>query len=400
MTGIPADSHRDVPDISMAASPDHDGYLYCTQIQTDGSGSSYVSSCQATSLRISDPGQQDDQGLTIAGGTSFAAPSFAGLLAVIEQKLATGGGLGNINPSLYKLAANATTYASAFHDITTGNNQVPCTTGSTDCPSGSNPVIGYAAATGYDLATGLGSLDGNNLATAYAALVVTTGTKTTLSVNPGTSIVINEQVTFTAVVAPNTLTVAPTGTVTFNIDGTATQVPLSSSPAPYAGVFQTTFPTAGKHTVSATYSGDSNYTSSTSATTTLSVAASGTEATTTAVVVSPTTIALGGALTLTATRYRKHGGNVDWADDLHHRRKDHRNREPGDARTGEYGHCDTQCFRNCLAGLHAGHRHHYGYLRWRHIQRYFLGHGRPYGDQSGHHRFRDQHHHFFTVARA
>ena len=102
MPGIPADGQRDVPDISLDASPDHDSYLYCTQVLTDGSPNAYVSSCQATSFRISDQGQQDDQDfLALAGGTSFAAPEFAGLLAVIEQKLATGGGgLGNINPSL------------------------------------------------------------------------------------------------------------------------------------------------------------------------------------------------------------------------------------------------------------------------------------------------------------
>ncbi len=132
--GIPADGFRDVPDISLNSSPDHDGYLYCTQIQTVGSGSNFVSSCQANSFRISDTGQSDNNNLTSAGGTSFAAPSFAGLIAVIEQKLASGP-LGNINPALYTLAANATTYAKAFHDITTGNNQVPCTNGSPDCPT-------------------------------------------------------------------------------------------------------------------------------------------------------------------------------------------------------------------------------------------------------------------------
>ncbi len=97
--GIPADAHRDVPDISLNSSPDHDGYLYCTQVQTVTSGNNYVSSCQATSFRISDVGQSDNNNLTSAGGTSFAAPAFAGLLAIIEQKLASGGGLGNINPS-------------------------------------------------------------------------------------------------------------------------------------------------------------------------------------------------------------------------------------------------------------------------------------------------------------
>ena len=90
---IPADGHRDVPDISLDASPDHDSYLYCTQVTTVGSPNAYVSSCQATSFRVSDPGQSDNNDfLALAGGTSFAAPEFAGLLAVIEQKLATGGG--------------------------------------------------------------------------------------------------------------------------------------------------------------------------------------------------------------------------------------------------------------------------------------------------------------------
>ncbi len=222
VAGIPADGKRDVPDISLTASNAHDPYLYCTQVTTDGSPSTFVSSCQATSFRLSDPGQTDNNTfVAVAGGTSFAAPDFAGLLAIIEQKLGVSGGLGNVNPSLYTLAANATTYASAFHDITTGNNQVPCTAGSPNCPTGSNPVIGYAAGTGYDQATGLGSVDANNLATAFAALVKATGTKTTLTVAPGTSVVINEAVTFTATVAPNTLSTAPTGTVTFSVDGVA-----------------------------------------------------------------------------------------------------------------------------------------------------------------------------------
>ena len=280
----------------------HDPYLVCTQVLTDGSPNAYVSSCQATSFRISDTGQTDNNGLTTAGGTSFATPEFAGLLAIIEQKVASGGGLGNINPSLYKLASNATTYASAFHDITTGNNQVPCTTGSPDCPTGSNPVIGYVAATGYDQATGLGSVDANNLATAFAALVAATGTKTAVTVSPGTSLVIDEQVSFTATVTPNTAgATAPTGTVTFTVDSVA-QAPITLSTAsPYTATFKTGFPTAGTHVVSATYSGDSNYTMSTSSSVSVTVASSGTAPTTTALVASPTSFAIGASLTLTAT---------------------------------------------------------------------------------------------------
>jgi hypothetical protein len=299
---IPADGHRDVPDISLDASPYHDGLLYCTQILTDGSPTAYVSSCQANSFRLSDPGQTDNDTFQVAGGTSFAAPEFNGLLAIIEQKLAIAGGLGNINPSLYKLAANATTYASAFHDITTGNNQVPCTTGSPDCPTGANPVIGYPAATGYDQATGIGSVDANNLATAFAALVAATGTKTALTVSPGTSVGINAPVTFTATVTPNTAgATAPTGTVTFIVDSVA-QTPVTiSTTSPYTATFKTDFPSAGGHLISATYSGDSNYSGSTSSAVTLTVTATGTAATTTAVTASPTSFALGSSLTLTAT---------------------------------------------------------------------------------------------------
>jgi hypothetical protein len=299
--GIPSDGKRDVPDISLAASNDHDGYLFCTQVQPS-TNAAFVSSCQATSFRTPNvPSTNDENLLAVAGGTSFAAPTFAGMLAILEQKLATGGGLGNIDPALYTLASNATTYASAFHDITTGNNQVPCTTGSPDCPTGNNPVIGYVAGTGYDQATGLGSVDANSLATAFAALVAATGTKTTLAVSPGTSLGIGESATFTATVTPNTVSTAPTGTVTFTVDGTAETPVTISTASPFTASYKASFAASGTHIISATYSGDSTYTQSTSASVTVTVVSQGTQTTTTAVVASPTSFALGGSVTLTAT---------------------------------------------------------------------------------------------------
>ncbi len=299
--GIPADSHRDVPDISLNSSPDHDPYLYCTQIQTQGSGANYVSSCQATSFRLNDGSQSDTNNLNAAGGTSFAAPAFAGLLAILEQKFATGGGLGNVNPALYQLAANSTTYASAFHDITTGNNKQPCTTGSTNCASGASP-IGYSAGPGYDQATGLGSIDANNLATAFGALLQATGTKTALTVTPGNSVEINQSLTFTATVTPNTPTTAPTGNVNFIVDGgTPTTKPLSST-SPYTATFSYAFPQAGTHSVTAVFvSGSTTYTNSTSASQTISVVAQGTEPTTTTVTINPTSFPLGNSVTLAAS---------------------------------------------------------------------------------------------------
>src|SRR3984885_6413957 len=183
VTGIPSDGARDVPDLSLNASPDHDPYLVCTQIilDSDPTGSDYTSSC-TSGFRISDPGYSDDQGLVAYGGTSADDPSLAGLLPLIEQQLGVPAGLGNVNPTLYSLAANSTTYASAFHDITTGNNIVPCTAGSTDCPS--NGEMGYSAETGYDQATGLGSVNAFNLATAFTSVALKGGTTTTVAVSP------------------------------------------------------------------------------------------------------------------------------------------------------------------------------------------------------------------------
>jgi hypothetical protein len=294
--GIPADGKRDVPDISLNASPYHDPYLYCTQIQTVGSGGAFVSSCQANSFRISDPGQSDDGGLTAAGGTSFAAPSFAGLLAVIEQKMNTPLGLGNINPALYSLAANATTYASAYHDITTGNNEVPCATGSPNCPTSGNLVIGYAAGTGYDQASGLGTVDGNNLATAFSTATFSIGTTTKLAVAPAAPVV-GVAVTLTATIAAASGTTVPGGTVTFFIDSAAQ--PATTLANGVAAV-TTNFATGGAHTVYAAYSGATGFFVSVSQLATVNVTASGVAKTSTTLTANPTTVAIDGALQLTA----------------------------------------------------------------------------------------------------
>jgi subtilase family serine protease len=154
-----ADGHRDVPDVSLTASPNHDGSLICSQAAVKSSGSS-ATSCTA--------GFRDSAGnLSPVGGTSVGSPAFAGIVAILNQATQSGG-LGNINPTLYSLGGTG-----AFHDITTGNNKVPCTTGSTGCPSGANPMIGYNAAAGYDLVTGLGSVNANVLATSWPGFVLT-----------------------------------------------------------------------------------------------------------------------------------------------------------------------------------------------------------------------------------
>ncbi|MHB1958105.1 MAG: Ig-like domain repeat protein [Acidobacteriaceae bacterium] len=287
-TGVPTDSGRDVPDIALNASPQHDGYLFCAS----GSDSSSCSN-----------GFRDSQSyLTVGGGTSFGAPTFAGILTLINQKLGPGG-QGNINPTLYQAAASD--YSSAFHDITTGNNEVPCTAGSTDC--GSSGYIGYSATTGYDLASGWGSVDAFNLAGAFSSVAAKTNTATALSYSPNT-IVVGETITLTAKVSPSSGSSTPTGTVTFTVDGSDVGSPVALS----SGTASTTisFSAAGSHTISATYSGDSNFNSS-NASTTVSVSASaGGASTTTTVSANPPSVALGSSVVLTANVTSNISGTV------------------------------------------------------------------------------------------
>ncbi|MGH9604498.1 MAG: protease pro-enzyme activation domain-containing protein [Terracidiphilus sp.] len=131
-------SGRMVPDVSLAASPTPDPYL----IVYNGSN-------------------------LLVGGTSAATPVFAGIAALVNHYLLANGsiaapGLGDINPVLYLLAENS---PNVFHDVVTGSNDVPCSIGSADCAAG---TLGYRAQSGYDLATGLGSVDAYALASNWA----------------------------------------------------------------------------------------------------------------------------------------------------------------------------------------------------------------------------------------
>jgi len=161
-SGVPNDAARDVPDVSLSASPNHDGFLICSQSFFAGKTPA-VTSCTA-GFRAS-----DGMSLAAVGGTSVGAPAFAGIVALLNQKTGSHG-LGNINPTLYSLAAST---PGAFHDVTTGNNIVPCTQGTTGCPTAAPFQYGFSAGTGYDLVTGLGSVDVTNLATAWAGLTPT-----------------------------------------------------------------------------------------------------------------------------------------------------------------------------------------------------------------------------------
>jgi subtilase family serine protease len=169
--GVPNDNVRFVPDIAFAGSVDHDGYLTCMP-----------------GYCVSPNGFRDAQNsnLGVVGGTSAGVPVFAGMVALINQQ--SGGSQGNLNPVLYSLAAST---PSVFHDITSTDNKVPCTSGTTDCPSGGG-MIGYNAGVGYDPTTGLGSIDGSALVNSYAASggnpdVRITKPSTTITVTHGTT---------------------------------------------------------------------------------------------------------------------------------------------------------------------------------------------------------------------
>ena len=146
---------RNVPDVALNASNGHDPYLIC---------STPPGTTPACTTGFADANDQ----LGGVGGTSVAAPTFAGIVALLDQAI-NSAGLGNLNAPLYALAASSNG-ASAFHDITAGSNIVPCTPGkpASDpallrCPSTGS--MGYSAGPGYDQASGLGSIDGNNLVT-------------------------------------------------------------------------------------------------------------------------------------------------------------------------------------------------------------------------------------------
>ncbi|HKS67074.1 MAG TPA: S53 family peptidase, partial [Candidatus Acidoferrales bacterium] len=193
VAGIPQDGARDLPDVSLTAAG-HDPYLLCFQY-----------SCE--------------QGvLAGVGGTSASAPSFAGVMALVNQK--TGSRQGQANYVLYRLAAQETfskcngSSASSppastciFNDTTVGNNAVPGESG-----YGTSSAK-YQSTSGYDLATGLGSVNVANLVNGWGNARSVTSV-TTLSISPSTGVTHGTPLNVTIGVAPASgSTGTPTGDV-------------------------------------------------------------------------------------------------------------------------------------------------------------------------------------------
>jgi subtilase family serine protease len=250
----PNDKFRDVPDVSLSASDEVMPYItVVTTTHHDG----------GTSQRTE-----------AVGGTSAAAPSFAGILALVNQSLAKAHptaavGLGNANPALYALANNPTG-AAAFHDITQGSNICPCSAGSPSCPTTPPLQFGYTCGTGYDQVTGLGSVDGAKLVAVWSEL---TPTSTALTVG-ATSATEGQTIQLDATVSSTATVTALTGSVTFyvetfdsqgNIDLGATlgSVPLTPSASGNEGgtaSLKVAIPGGmGTGKVGAFYGGDTSY---------------------------------------------------------------------------------------------------------------------------------------------
>jgi subtilase family serine protease len=173
-----SDGARDIPDVSLFAGDGMNGsfYVYCQMDVNKGS---------TTSCDLSAP-YLDFQG---AGGTSVSAQAFAGIMVLVNWtvKQKTGvEGQGNANYVLYPLAAqNGASCASKqaavgnssciFYDVQSGNNSVACYAGSPNCSNTGTSGYGilinpsstsqpaWTAASGYDLATGLGTVNAYNL---------------------------------------------------------------------------------------------------------------------------------------------------------------------------------------------------------------------------------------------
>jgi trimeric autotransporter adhesin len=243
-SGFGDDTARDLPDVSLFASNE--------------SNYSFTAICAfAPACSVPNNGPNSvAYPLTIdgVGGTSVSAPAMAGIMALVVEK--TQSRQGQANTVLYPLSQQA---PQAFHDIAVGTNAVSCVSGSPDCAATSSLgyLTGYSATAGYDMATGLGSIDAAQLVNNWSS-VTFKPTATTLTITPTTA-AHGTSLTFTV-----NVTGGPTS-------GGITLPTTHSSGEPYAttcAAFPCTFTYAGlpggSYDVSARYEGSSVYAPSTS----------------------------------------------------------------------------------------------------------------------------------------
>jgi hypothetical protein len=265
-TGVPADGVRDIPDVSLFASA--------------GFFSAFYIVCQQSNNIDGQPCSLNN--FAGYGGTSVSSPAFAGILSLVNQK--TGSRLGNANYVLYNLASQQSKAGTAcnaitgiptagcvFNDLTTDTIAMPCLKGTPNCTVTSSAdrygvLSGYSSTAGYDLATGLGSVNAANLVNNWsnASFVASAAT---LTLSPAT-ITHGSQVSATVKVTATSGT--PTGNVSINAlaaNGSVQNGTLQNGS--YTGSLGN-FP-GGSYSVQAHYAGDGTYAPSDSNSLTLTV---------------------------------------------------------------------------------------------------------------------------------
>ncbi|MBW4043698.1 MAG: hypothetical protein HIU87_01725 [Acidobacteria bacterium] len=250
----PSDGVRDLPDVSLLASDGAYGatWAVCLDKSAGGQGTD----CLTTNGQL-------DSNTTFSGvgGTSAAAPVFAGMLALISQSQG-GKRLGQADTVLYALAKSN---PSVFHDVTTGNNSVYCS-GGIQANCGSNSFLtGYDTTAGYDTASGIGSVDVAQL-TAKWNSVAFAPTSTNFSINGSTApltITHGQSVNFNAAVAPGTATGDVTIQTTSTLPNQAVQPPvLTLTGGSVSGTYNGL--PGGSYSVYAYYGGDASNAASSS----------------------------------------------------------------------------------------------------------------------------------------
>lgn len=248
--GVPNDTKRDVPDVSLFASNGVMGnfYIFC---EADSSAA-----CAASEYGA-------------AGGTSFGAPAFAGIMALVNQQMQTP--QGNANYVLYKLAAqqnpascNSSTGSGAsciFNDITSGTIQMPCLDGYPNCTvqivgDQYGVLSGYSTGTGYDLATGLGSINVANLVKNWNTATFRPSV-TTFSLNPTANLTHGQTVTVSGSVKPSSGSGTPTGAVSLLTSSGVSAGGFTLNNGAISG--STTLLPGGTYSVTAHYAGDSTF---------------------------------------------------------------------------------------------------------------------------------------------
>ncbi|MFL6426982.1 MAG: protease pro-enzyme activation domain-containing protein [Acidobacteriaceae bacterium] len=183
-SGFGPASVRETPDVSLFASNGFDFSIWLLCASGIGGDQPGDQDCTTPASGSIENGSYTSY--QVVGGTSASSPAFAGVLALVVQNLQSGSTpnvrLGQANYTLYPLSKQ---HASAFNDVTVGNNSVVCTAGTPDC--GTNTFLtGYDAGNGYDLATGLGSVDATQMIQNWSNITFTP-TTSSLTVNSSTS---------------------------------------------------------------------------------------------------------------------------------------------------------------------------------------------------------------------